>query len=360
MTPIQEAITRARAYMENGTELSAAKSITDAFRIEMSRVLSDLHMTDPNFYEDGVIHYTGLSKLFSLIHKKDKSDDDSNSTGDGSTEHDSTSEDTDYFRLYDTLHANDPDEGLYLIRNWPEETNWIWKNTDPAKDNFSSPAATPNFHDYAYYISFVRASCTKDMADNLVFWRTYGKEGEGCAIQIPLTQFRLRNNAHNPDSHDKLPLYHVLYGREGVSHLAREVTESLKQIKQALAQHMPSIEESVVGTIRQDMNIFKYLYKSDAYDYEHECRLVIPRIIVVPSDVQFEESSDNFGCSQIRHYLLRDETRTSKFLVSNSSIVIGPCVKQVPNVLSFIKTMLDRRKLHGPTIRTSMIQYRRN
>ena len=366
MIAIEEAIMRARAYMDDGSEGSAARSIIDAYSLEVERALSELHLVAPCFDKDAVIHYTGLNILYALIHKRidpeeelarDKTDTDNVNV---------PLENNDCFRLYDTLHANDPDEGRYINRHWPEGTKWIWRTTANSinslgtSDTLENATGAPNHYDYAYYISFVRADKSRDMADNLVFWRTYGREGEGCAIQIPLRQFILKDSCGNLQDNTKLPLYEVLYGQKGVSKLMAFFEDVLRLVNEALSTDLSSIGKGVIGSIQQQMNVFRYLYKSDAYDYEKECRLVIPGINVSPREVHYEEKPDGFGGSRIRHYLLRGETGISDFLVTDSSIVIGPCVNHTSNVVDFVNTMLKRWHLSGPDVRLSNIQYRKN
>lgn len=120
-----------------------------------------------------VVHYTSVDTVIKMF--RDYSDKKAS-----------------YLRLYDTFHFNDPDEGKYLkleksaARQGPEgDMADLRKTTSPC----------------AYATSFVVPRDTErieDVRDNLVFWRTYGREGIGCSLAIKIPPHRLCQVKYGP------------------------------------------------------------------------------------------------------------------------------------------------------------------
>ena len=104
-----------------------------------------------------VIHYTSITALVSMLENVSKGDNKSP------------------FRLYDSAHFNDPDEGNYLARNLLQKYSWLGEKGVR----------------HAYVASFILPNSEKDISDNLVFWRTYGREGEGLFSVIACSTFQI-------------------------------------------------------------------------------------------------------------------------------------------------------------------------
>ena len=81
--------------------------------------------------------------------------------------------------MYDTSHCNDPDEGNHLVRELSSNDGYRW-------------LARESSVGHAYITSFVSGQDGIDMSDNLVFWRTYGKDGKGCSLTVAVRADLLR------------------------------------------------------------------------------------------------------------------------------------------------------------------------
>ena len=134
---------------------------------------------DRNF----VIHYTSIAALVSMLQdvsREEPKDQEAKCPEEPEGK-------KALWRLYDSLHLNDPEEGVLLSRHLrlPRKHAWL-------KESEVS---------HAYIASFILPDDNpkKDVDDNLVFWRTYGREGEGCSLSLPIPRCHLRR---------------VLYGRQ--------------------------------------------------------------------------------------------------------------------------------------------------
>ena len=87
-----------------------------------------------------------------------------------------------FLRLYDTFSANDPNEGTFFVTSadptegFRQEYPAIWRLLE---DRSAAPA-------YQTSLTQVRKP---EEADDLVSWRTYGREGAGCALVFPVERF---------------------------------------------------------------------------------------------------------------------------------------------------------------------------
>ena len=111
------------------------------------------------------VHYTSLGTVISML--------------------EAAQDGTGYLRMYSAIGFNDPNEGK-LFTNVAKEKSQILAPCLPEDED-------PN-RNHAFVASFIRVgqsnveqSQTDDPANALLFWRTYGREGTGCSLQLSLT-----------------------------------------------------------------------------------------------------------------------------------------------------------------------------
>ena len=247
------------------------------------------------------VHYTSISTIFSMLEKASNGDKDNS------------------LRLSDSVHFNDPDEGNYIIRNVPEEYAWLM-----LKEGNTT---------HAYIASFIYKP-EEDVSDNLVFWRTYGKEGEGCSLSVQISRSRLRR---------------VLYGPDEVKctfKLLSPVLNSLDPLQRIKEESFRTdILPILAKIVWEPLERFRYLYKSKYYKYESECRLVLDESYVRNKGKPlFELQNQNNSPVHIRHYYIDEDLAVEKLLVSGSSLTLGPCVANRHNVLYCLKELRERTK----------------
>ena len=264
-----------------------------------------------------VIHYTSIDVLVSMLERAAQGE-------------------SAWLRLYDSVHLNDPDEGNYLARTLPPEHAWL----------------APRIGDCAYLSSFIFPENGGNMADDLVFWRGYGLEGQGCSLSLKVQTDKLRK---------------VNYGRLGVVS-AHEILEPALQ-SLAILKHK-NLSRNVKCKLRyflwDSLKEVSYLYKDQAYAYENECRFVLSDPPGSSGyDVHFEYETDRRKPPRIRHYCNDNALEIREILTSGSSITLGPCVPYREDVRFCIKALMEKAnslksntKLLAPDIKFSEISYR--
>lgn len=241
-----------------------------------------------------VIHYTSINALVSMLERAARGE-------------------RAWLRLYDSVHLNDPDEGNYLARTLPPEHSWL----------------APRTGDCAYLSSFIFPENGESIADDLVFWRMYGLEGQGCSLSLKVKANRLRR---------------VRYGPSGVASAQEILMPVLRSLKWLKPERL---SEQVKCTLRcffwDSLKMVSYLYKDKAYEYENECRFVLSGPLVSSGhDVHFEYEMDRRQQPLIRHYCNDDDLELGAILASGSSITLGPCVRYPEDVRSCLSAFIDK------------------
>ena len=266
-----------------------------------------------------IIHYTSLDTLFAVLRALDNGDDS-------------------YFRMYDSFHLNDPEEGQYLARfiDGPDDFHWLREQNSP----------------HAYVASFVipnqQGNQDSRDEDNLKYWLAYGRRGQGCSIRFPVKNNRFRRVLYGEDDAkrtieklDLCSIWNLLQSLIGSSDL---------KFGEA-AQHM------LADTIGKHFAALRYLYKDKAYSYEQECRLVKSALDVTEGEVHFEQAGQMPLAHSIRHYYQDPDLKSDSILVTGSIITLGPLVPRPRNVGYYIETLLGKVGLRGPRVEVSKIPY---
>ena len=280
---------------------------------DICRKISQRHMIDQG--EEGetvfVIHYTSIGTLFSMLQ--------SAANGQNAS-----------LRLYDSVHFNDPDEGYYFLKYLLTGHDWV--------------KVDRGYSSHAYIVSFVEPSTDsgKNMCDDLVFWRTYGREGEGCSLMVSVPKSQLRK---------------VSYDAEEAKSAAQALLPVLDTLK-PLAEVNQENRETLAKAFWESLEGIQFLYKSEAYDYENEFRFIICESEVDEDNICFEYKDDS--PVTIRHYCEHGDLRIEKTLISHSKITIGPCVLNYDDLSRVLEILTRRANLYGPEISRSKISYRKS
>ena len=193
--------------------------------------------------------------------------------------------------------------------------------------------------------------CVEDLkeADDLVFWRTYGREGSGCALAFPIEQFK-----------DERALYQVQYGEQ-------KVLECLDALGRMLdtyveidgAEQVQDSESSAAlpSILSTGLSPLVYLHKLEHYRYEKEARIVMPYSNI--SDGLYVDTSSAASPIAWRHFVQLPSLKIEELLASSSSIILGPTVESPANAQFVLQRVLQKQKISGPTVKTSSISYRR-
>lgn len=262
------------------------------------------------------------------------------------------------FRLYDSVHVNDPREGAAT----PEGraiTDALSSITEALGfvRSFSGGAVPPIRYNAArfstaYIWSLVGAADRADPGDDLDFWRSYGRDGRGCSLTFfpflsgwPAELLAGLRNVHYgiPESPD--------YSKE---------TMLLLRIHNALSSvvdHLPDLA-SLLKTIEPSLDecfARRFLIKDSAYASEKEVRFV-----VFPNDRDVPHY--HLANGQIRHYLELSEFKLESLLSSTTILRVGPAVPHADDTLAALQRIWFQKwgKSSVPSIqvRPSLIPYR--
>ena len=215
-------------------------------------------------------------------------------------------------RLYDTSHCNDPDEGNHLVRQLSSIDGCRWLERE-------------SLVGHAYITSFVRSQDDKDMSDNLVFWRTYGKDGTGCSLTVAVRADLLRRVFYLVSDIEKTKQI-ILPVLDAVGPLARADASCAELISRSIWKHLEGV---------------RYLYKDEAYHHENEHRIAIPATSseIEPNSIQFQPYEPDGPVVEVRHYYEIDGLALGKILSSGSELMLGPAVKDSYSVCLYLNDL---------------------
>ena len=303
-----------------------------------------------------VVHYTSLHALFSMLHgsaepSRRPSLADPGAYPDPPAKTPANQEaptDRRYLRLYDCANLNDPLEGAYFLKELVgmQDTLGILEYV------LQVPA---------YITSFVTPiqnenNRTNNKArDNLVFWRLYGQEGRGCSISIPVGRFT--------SSQCEATLQKVDYGRDNAASHAgrlRPVVNCLDEIVEAATENRrPKVQRQVAATLLECLGEIPYLYKSSAYDYEEEYRIVAMEAdLESHGGIRYDFEARPGQCGRLRMYGQHRCLGLTNILATDSVITLGPSIPNVDYVQYAIERLLKSIGIRNLKIEKSPISYR--
>ena len=335
---IDRAIESIRSYLYR----SGDETIREGIELIVGEIAKEMHGREESAISH-LVHYTGTDVVFAMLDKgKEK----------GS------------LRLYDTVHANDPEEGRFLLRHWEhsrEEWPWMWEEGEQAEVGGVVPSLKEQveqgvYPGHAYVLSFVPSLPDKENNDRLVFWREYGREGAGCSLSIP-------GDKLFDETKCLLTPYRVRYGACPVAELRGNLQERLfgpiEERLRGVDGPESMLFEAAQPKVRQELKLFRYLYKDKAYEHEEEYRLVS----VGPGkesggEPTYEKGTNSRGETVFRHYLTHASLYSNQILGLKSFIVLGPTVPHAQNVISTINKFLEMRGISGTSVTRSGISYR--
>ena len=345
MEELKAKITGAQEYFE-GSDIRALAYVTYVVGKALREALNDLCLQIEERHKVGeaknerekfVIHYTSIAALVSMLQdvsKKEQERESEKKEREGAELELALKpgDKQSLWRLYDSVHLNDPEEGNLLIRNLPRQYDWLGKREES----------------HAYIASFI-FNGKKDMSDDLVFWHAYGKEGKGCSLSLCVPRSRLQE---------------VLYGTTEVKRTVNDLRSVLDLLEPLVRIRKLSIRERVrerLATIVWGfLERIRYLYKSDAYEYEKECRLVVAESGTDKNKIRFEDQDRNNYHARIRHYYEHEKLAIKELLTTGSSITLGPCVPDSYNMRYYLEALKRKAGLIGPKIKFSKISYRKS
>ena len=245
--------------------------------------------------------------------------------------------------MYDTFHSNDPNEGQYFTSSASDHHAFRTKHRN-LWDLMISRSALP-----AYVASFRGVSKLSEV-DDLVYWRTYGREGAGCAIALPVSFIPA-----------EAPLHKVQYGPSDVestlTHLSN-VFDDLESLTMLRDHGFLDTSIEVPNYVASALSPIIYLHKSDDYAFEKEVRVVATSVDVDARSLFFHQIRDSDTGTRIRHFAHLEALGIRNILRTDSVIMFGPAVRSRANLQFVLGRRLTELGLVGPKLVASRIAYR--
>ena len=327
MTKLEDAIETLKGLSQFGQEFTSrfgieeARALIPAVRPELNRAMKhvseqieDRHLLSPKSEEttSRVSHYTSLSAVLNMIR--------------GHVPGGSTS-----LRLYDSLHSNDPEEGQFLVRALRSDPAYRW-------------LAEGSSVGHAYIASFIMDKESQDLNNELVFWRTYGKEGTGCSLTMTVQNNLLRK---------------VLYGPAEVEKTRAVLSPVLDAIQPLLA-YGEGIQQAFSKEIWRHLEAVRFMYKDLPYEFENECRVVFSwdSPDLDRTKVHFQTDEERSLLSRVRHYYEIEGLALEKTLCSGSILTLGPTVPDQYSVELYLTQLIEQKELTDLKVESSRIPYR--
>lgn len=319
MGSLENIVKKACKFLDASEFPSAIKVIDEELdaelKVEFGKIIKDHEIPETI---RSVIHYTSIGVLMSLLKRPEKEKEERVS-----------------LRAYDAVHFNDPNEGRLLKNLIPDEYEWLKTSKEPR----------------AFVASFVACEEEDDFSDNLMLWRHYGKEGEGCSLSIPV-------NGEGVQEKFKM----VKYGEN----LAQDAMQKIERILKNIAPltdpqrfQCSSLSQKLCDVVSENFDQIRYLYKHEAYRHENECRIVINEHEAV-EEKRFEYRERNASFPKIKCYLEPDYLDMRKVLITGSVITLGPTVPYAKEYMKEdLEKYLKRTNLYGPKVEVSGVSYRK-
>lgn len=261
-----------------------------------------------------ITHYTSLATLLSLI-------ESSSETPEASS-----------LRLSPTFRFNDPTEGAYLPQEIARATRHDWLEAEVVPLAFA-----------ACFVS----NDNKNASDDLVCWRSYGLNGEGCSI------------TWTPN--DSANIYTVAYS-DGVKRITKRFEPVLHAIKPLVyvSNHDRSREAQRIfgGIFQSSLMKLRYLHKDDAYRHERESRLLITEgdQSFRPDRVVFAREDGPGGRPDLRRYYVDPSLAAERIFRSGTTITLGPLVPYAKDAKAYIEDRLKSPLI--AEVKVSSVPYR--
>ena len=263
-----------------------------------------------------------------------------------------------YLRMYSANGFNDPNEGKLFTSVAKEKSQSLAPCLPEDQDADRNPA---------FVASFIRVeqsngeqSQTVDPANDLLFWRIYGREGTGCSLQLSLSAAseEIREVTYGEIA-TASSIASIDNALAAVFHVAERVV-NIATDDGLLKGNAPDSSNIISHQIQAELKKVRYLYKALTYRFEKECRLVETPESSAEKGIRAEfDYSGTQGTAVVKKYIDHPSLKlTADMLDSDSHITLGPLVPNPMHTKEYIKRLLQEASFYGPRVRISKIPYR--
>ena len=288
------------AHLQGGASLSAKRLLSDTVA-KLVRAPYAL----PGHVKF-LAHYTSIDVLFSLLSCPPEEADLFDLSTDPPAPR--PSGESEFLRLYDTSNANDPNEGRFFVHSAPDShpfTRQYARLWALLEDRARLPA----------YVAAFRALSEARQVDDLLFWRTYGKDGKGCAVVFPIENLAVDT-----------PVLQVRYGPASVEACLDDLCAVFGSLSAA-----PAIQGSgllygggkIPPYVSSSLSPLPYLHKANGYGFEQEVRIVVPYEDLNPKSLFGHRTQRTDSGTTLRHFAQLETLSIRNLLRTGSLVCIG-------------------------------------
>ena len=301
------------------------ESVPDLFSFLIRNLV--LH-DDPNEKGINFVHYTKWENALNMFYKDQR---------------------LPALRMYNLEHSNDPNEGKIKPPEWANiENHTKWIDEVLEDDPYW---ADPEFGTNTYGCSF--SSGELGVEDDLMYWRMYGNDGEGCSLRIVRPtggDFRLYKVRYRDASATCRSENEEIEDKEVADRL-RRIFATGEELAEQIGDNRRHLKQAIARGLRQILYGFYHLVKDKAYSSEMEWRAI--RVMPELRAIQFDTMSTNPVKRYIDGPFLRD------LLITGSEITIGPTVPNRAVARFFLEQMTKKHGMAVDNIKYSRASYRR-
>lgn len=249
------------------------------------------------------------------------------------------------FRMYNYETANDPEEGSIKPREWKQ----LEKKAAKLLDEYDPEGSEErNRGGSTYGCSF--STNGEGVEDDLMFWRLYGNDGEGCSLKlgaVPAGMYRVRYRdgqggvrSRKESGEDK----------EVAGWVERLLTIGKETIGRMPESSRVQVGRSIARVLGQVLDGYCHLVKNRAYQHEQEWRM----ISVMPDrdKVKYDVGTDRI----VRRYV--EGGKMADLFSSSSMITLGPRVANSGAAREYVETLTRKRGMKYTRVRVSAKRYR--
>ena len=265
-------------------------------------------------------------------------------------------------RMYNYEGSNDPQEGMFWRSSWKglEETSQWLDSFLPEHEEVLVGKGESTGRIYGCSFSSEEPKSEEDetkererIEDNLTYWRLYGNDGKGCSFGVRGSMdsvYRVRyleEGGRNIDKEDEIIDQKVAGHMKDLLEIGRVVVPQMPS--QHPNRQQPSPRARVVTGLRQLLSGYNHLAKSSYFKDEREWR----RIEVAPLDSAVFFDVDK---TLVKRYVKGPKLEV--FMVSGSSITIGPQVSNPGASRAYIEYLVRKHGMKITQVRISKSVYR--
>lgn len=284
---------------------------------------------EPEQHSGGLVHYTSWENMLNIL--------------DVEKGHDPL------FRMYNYEVANDPEEGNIKPPRWIQfeqsARDFCREFSDELNSDDIVSSSDNNRRRSTYGCSF--SANGKGVEDDLMFWRLYGGDGNGCSLKLgiwPKHTYKVRYMGKGDMGNEMLD-------ESEVSGKLNHLLECMrKAISETPIEYRASVCKSMKHALDQVLEGYFHLVKSDAYEHEQEWRM-----ISVNPDEKFVKYSVG-GDRIVRRYI--EGAKMKNLLITGSQITLGPRVSNIEVARRYVQHEIRRYGMHATMVCVSSKSYR--